>query len=281
MGFIKQYKTDFDIVDNQIVLSEQYFLRNKALFKKITGTRFGKVLGLSEYESSFKTWANMVKIYEDEFDETLAKAGNIIEPKIRDYVNLKTGFNFHSYDPKKVQFDLFKDDSVFGGIPDGEPLDENGELAYQNDLPMLEIKTTSCDSLIYKKINGNLKMILDENGMPIVKKKDGKKDSWFDSNGKIIISTLYYCQIGLYLYLRNVNKGLFAIAFLKPEDYVLPEQFNASNREIRLIPIKIDHKGFSVLVDKARIWYENYILTGKSPKLTESDIQWLKENGIE
>ncbi|AAB95939.1 MPN551 family DNA-binding protein [Mycoplasmoides pneumoniae] len=280
MGFTKQYKIDFDIIDNQIVLSNNYFQKHKGSFRKITGTRFGKVIGISEYETSLKTWANMVKIYEDEFDETLSRAGQVIEPKIRDYVIAKTGFNFHSYDPKEVKWDLFPENPVFGGIPDGEPVDVYGKLAYDTNAPMLEIKTTSCDSLVYKKINGNLKIVFDENGMPIVKKINGKKDSWFDSNGKIVISPAYYCQIGLYLYLRNITKGMFAIAFLEPQDYVHPEWFEAKQRDIRLVPVQIDRKAFEVLTNKAQLWYNSFIRTGKSPQLTSQDWEWLRENGI-
>ncbi|GHU48306.1 hypothetical protein FACS1894218_4850 [Bacilli bacterium] len=42
---------------------------------------------------------------------------------------------------------------------------------------MLEIKTTSIDSLVYKKVNNELKMQFDDRGFPIVKEENGKKNS--------------------------------------------------------------------------------------------------------
>jgi hypothetical protein len=40
---------------------------------------------------------------------------------------------------------------------------------------MLEIKTTSIDSFVYKNINNELKMMKDQNGAPLVKEINGKR----------------------------------------------------------------------------------------------------------
>jgi hypothetical protein len=44
----------------------------------------------------------MVNLYKDVMDPTLAKAGNVIEPKVRDYVTAKIGIEFKIHDPKTI-----------------------------------------------------------------------------------------------------------------------------------------------------------------------------------
>ena len=118
----------------------------------------------------------MVGIYKETMDETLAKTGTIIEPKIREYAQEKLNLKFKVYNPHEIKYDVFKDDKVYGGIPDGEPVDEFGNISYSDDKPMLEVKTSSCDSLVYKQTEENqLRMVKDENGFPIVKVPGGKK----------------------------------------------------------------------------------------------------------
>jgi hypothetical protein len=48
-------------------------------------------------------------------------------------------------------------------------------IDYSNDAPMLEIKTTSIDSFVYKTTNNELKMMKDSNGAPLVKEVNGKR----------------------------------------------------------------------------------------------------------
>jgi hypothetical protein len=101
-------------------------------------------------------------------------------------------------------------------------------------MPMLEIKTSSIDAFVYKRERNELKMVKDENGLPVIKEKNAKKASWF-TNDQITIPNEYCLQLGLYLYLRNTTHGIFGIAFLKPEDYANPEHFKASEREIQIV----------------------------------------------
>jgi hypothetical protein len=44
----------------------------------------------------------MVNLYKDVMDPTLAKAGNVIEPKVRDYVTKKIGIEFKVHEPRLV-----------------------------------------------------------------------------------------------------------------------------------------------------------------------------------
>ncbi len=276
MPFTAQVNKDFFIKNDEIVLSDEYIQKNKWKFKKITGSRVASILNCNEYVTDVKTWCMMVGIYREEMDQTLAEAGNIIEPKIREYVEKRFGVKYLCYDPSKIGWDVFKDNDIFGGIPDGEPINEKGEIDY-NSKKMLEIKTTSIDSFQYVKEKGGLMLKKDKNGMPIVKKKNGKLEKWFDSNDNIVIPKEYQLQLALYLYLRKVKTGMFAIAFLKKEDYAYPSDFNIDSTLIKTVDFRINLDEFEKVIKILKSWYENYIEKGISPKIKQKDINWIKE----
>jgi hypothetical protein len=50
-------------------------------------------------------------------------------------------------------------------------------IDYSNNKPMLEIKTSSIDSFVYKKEKNELKMQKDAGGLPLIKTKGTKKAS--------------------------------------------------------------------------------------------------------
>ena len=274
MPFIKQLNKDFVIENNIIKLTDEYINNNKHKFKKITGSRFSSVLNLNEYTSELKTWCIMVGIYVEPMDELISAAGNIIEPKIKQYVEHKLNVKYIQYDPYKIKFDLFSDNEIFGGIPDGEPI-INGKVDYSNNNRMLEIKTTSIDSFLYKKIN-NVFVLQKENNKPIIKSIGTKKAKWFDSNNNVIIPNEYKFQLGLYCYLRNVNKGIFAVCFLTVDDYVNPQLCNVYQREIQLVNYDIDLNKFQIFINYATNWYNNHIKKGISPSINKNDWEWIK-----
>ncbi|MDR0826123.1 MAG: YqaJ viral recombinase family protein [Mycoplasmataceae bacterium] len=276
MPLVAKNLNSFTIKNNQVVLDPAYLQQSKNYFKKITGTRFASVLGYNKYNSPFKTWMGMVNLYKDVMDPTLAKVGNTIEPMVRDYVEKKLGINFKVYNPMAIGWDVFKENQIFGGIPDGEPINANGIVDYTNDKPMLEVKTSSIDSFVYKKTNNELKMQFDFNGYPQIKEPNGKRNSWFNNND-IVIPMEYRMQLGLYLYLRNINHGVFAIAFLTPRDYKNPEGFNADNHELRIVDFTVKLEIVSQFVKQATDWYNKYIVTGISPEMTPEDQMWLDQ----
>lgn len=275
MPFKATYKKDFEIKDKKIYLSSQYLATNLKKFKKITGSRLASILGKNKYTSPLKTWCMMTNIYYEEMDETLSRVGNVIEPKIKTFVEEQLGIKYKQYNPFVIKWDLFSDNPVFGGIPDGEPISDSDEFLYNKGYPMLEIKTTSIDSFVYRTEDNVLKMQKDENNIPLVKVVNGKLDSWFDENKKLIIPTEYELQLSLYLYLRNVSKGLFAVAFLEKEYYANPDSFDPKKARIEFAEIELDRQNFEKIVVIAQEWFEKYITTGISPELTPSDELWL------
>lgn len=272
MPFTKKYNKDFFIKDNRIVLSKEYLRDNRNKFKKITGSRFASILNQSNYTSPVKTWAMMVNIYYEPMEELFATAGNVIEPKIKEWVSKKTGIDFKQYNPISIGFDIFKDNKIFGGIPDGEPVDINGNLLYPQK-PILEIKTSSIDSFVFKKINNQFVLEKNFDRSPCVKAIGEKRNKWF-KNDAIVVPTEYMFQLGLYCYLRNVTKGLFAICFLETSDYTNPVDCDVNNREIRLVDFEINLKEFEKNIEYGKRWFEKFIETGISPSLTKEDLEW-------
>ncbi len=279
MPFIKQLNKDFVIKGDHFELSKDY-MKDSWKFKKITGTRLSSVLGLNKYTSPLKVWCMMVGIYSEPIDPTLAKLGMYVEPKVRDYVSQQLNIKFKDYVPSEVKWDVFKDiDKVFGGIPDGEPVNDYGIVDYSTGNPMLEVKTTSIDSFVYKTQKGLLHMQKNPDGTPQVKVPGAKKLSWYDHDGKFKISEEYKYQLGLYLYLRKINTGMFAVCFLTTQDYAHPENFKIEGHEVVMRKFGFsDVKKFEQkAIVPARAWYEKYIKTGISPEITDEDRKWLKE----
>lgn len=275
MPFIKTLNKDFYIEDGRIILSESFINTNKKYFKKITGSRMASVLGINPYNSPSKTWAIMVGIYKEEMSDFYTKPGQVIEPLIFDYVIKKTKLNYKNYDPFKIKWDVFQDNEIFGGIPDGEPVNEYGDLDYSNNNPMLEIKTTSLDKFQFIK-EGNSFQVKIQNNLPVVKTPNEGLIKWFNGN-QINIPIEYAIQLSLYMYLRGTEKGIFAVAFLHPEDYIKPEKFDINNRKIYLADFSYDKKEFTKYYEYSKNWYNTYIKQGYSPLLEPNDDLWLKE----
>lgn len=280
MPFIKQLNKDFHLVDDHFELSPEYIKANSFKFKKITGTRLSSIIGRNKYTSPLKQWCCMVGIYSEPIDPTVAKLGMYVEPKVRDYVSDKLNIKFKDYVPSEVKWDVFKNvDDVFGGIPDGEPINQEGNLDYVSGKPMLEIKTSSIDAFVYKTEKGLLRMQKDEQGYPLIKEAGKKKLSWFDESGKLKISDEYIHQLALYLYLRKASKGLFAVCFLTKEDYAHPENFKIEDHEVclKMMGLSSFERFEKQVIEPARTWYRKYIKSGRSPEITEADRKWLKE----
>ena len=279
-SFTKQLNKDFFIKDNHLVLSPEYIQRNRKYFKKITGSRFYSILGESKYSSPVKTWAQMVNLYKEEIDPTIANAGCTIEPIMRQYVEKNFDIRFKFWNPSEIKYDCFHEDEIFGGSPDGEPVDAQGHFLYKEGAPMLEIKTSSEDKLKFTTLNNNLVMQKDASGKPIVVTAGAKKKEWFDPNGNAIIPKEYVYQLALYLYLRKAKKGLFAVCFLKSNDYVSPEKFDSNNANLLFVEMNLDDvKWIDGEIERAKEWYAKH-MSGNyvSPELTYQDKEWLKQH---
>ncbi|WP_391592205.1 YqaJ viral recombinase family protein [[Mycoplasma] cavipharyngis] len=272
MQFNKFSINDFLFQDQKIILNEKG-KQKISRPKKITGSRIGAILGVDPYTTPFQAWCQMMGFFESTPDPFFLNAGIIIEPKLRSFVEKKLNCKFRFYEGKDVGFDVFKSNPVFGGMPDGEPIDQKtNKINYHQKLPMLEIKTTSLDEYFWTTVENELALVY-ENDLPKIKSVGTRFSKWVDDKHiKIPLNYLY--QLGLYLYLRNQTKGLFCVAFLSTQDYLNPESFNLEKSLVLLEELEIDLKSFQKVIDYAINWYQQHILSGISPKMTNTDLEW-------
>ena len=158
--------------------------------KKITATRFAKILDYDSWNSPFSAWCEITRTYEEPFVENkYTRAGKIIEPIIIGYLR-DTLFGDAIIEPEQVygpnpakaaRYDFFPDEPILGGMWD----------AYvARDSMIVEIKTSS------------------------------RPQDWIDEP-----PTNYMMQAALYAYLRGYSHFMLVAAFLTEADYKNPEFF--------------------------------------------------------
>lgn len=215
----------FKIVGNHIEL--ETFPKK---FKKLTATRFATVLGLNAWNTPFSAWAEITKVYEKPFEESIyTKAGKVIEPKIINY--LKKVYFMDIKDPtevygpdyfKKTWGDFFPNQDIVGGMWDA-----------LGDTFVVEIKTTK------------------------------RAEDWKNS-----VPIYYKLQACLYAYLLGFDDVIVTVSFLKDEDYENPENFEPSILNTKIYEFKLSEEipDFEERYFKPAIkWWNDHVVTGISP----------------
>lgn len=209
--------------------------------KKLTGTRFATVLGLNPWATEFQTWAEICKVYEEPFEDTIyTKAGKVLEPKQIEYVRkqmwlgdtLKTPTDIFGPDYFKKTFGNFYTDAVFGGMWDAIEVDEDGDTQ-----TIFEFKTTK------------------------------RADDWAED-----IPEYYALQAALYAYLSDCDDVVMVATFLEPGDYDNPDALIVSSKNTVVKPFKVSERYPSFeqeFVIPAREWYEAHVAKGVSPVFDE------------
>ena len=216
--------------------------------KKITGTRFGAVLGKNVWNTPFNVWCAITRTYEEPFSDTIyTNAGKIIEPKQAMYMAGKYfwkkviapsdlyGVDFF----KKTWGDFFPYEPIFGGMWD---------YLLQNDKGLteavLEMKTTK------------------------------RVEDWADD-----IPEYYALQAALYAYLLNVDDVIMVCTVLEDRDYEHPEAFvvNSTNTFEKSFKVSERYPNFKKMVKEVEDWWKNHVETGISPEFDEKkDSELLK-----
>lgn len=266
------------IQENRVVFLE------KPECLKITGTRLGTLCAFDPFKTKFQLWCELTGLYTPpEIDPIYSKAGNAIEPKLREYVEKKKGIKFKSYDYDAVKGDVFHM-PVFGGIPDGEPLiNGSDELAYGKSVFdwILEIKTCSANKLQHvKDKTGAYRVVVNDSGVPLnkTKKLGTHKAEWIKNDCEWMVPMKYLWQVGLYCYLRKTTHALICVAFLDNKDYVHPENYDVETGDIHIIHYDINLLAFKEYIDQAKQWYIDHISKQCiSPEMTERDWAWFRK----
>lgn len=222
--------------------------------KKISGTKLGPILGMSELSTPFKIACEMAGLYPGDKSNKYMEAGNVLEPKIRSYVRkianaeipkllgIGEGTPIVIEEPvekEKCGYDHFHDHKLFGGLVDGY-------VAYGGKrMAILEIKTSH------------------------------DKQKWLDEDGNVsVIPPTYMMQAGLYAELSKLDSIVFAVAFLEDGDYDRPAFWTPNENNTYLV--KADKPDMAKPMADAEKWYREHIDCGVTPEWTDRDEEIVK-----
>ena len=229
--------------------------------KKITGTHFPTVLGVDPWKTPFEAWCRCTRTYEIPFEgNKYTNAGEIIEPKVFEFLRTSMGFGKKLVTPedvygkdhfKKTWGDFFPDREIFGGMWDSLVIDDEGKPEY-----VVEIKTVQVDGR-----SGSL------------------EERWKDGEAPHYQAL----QASLYAYLLGIDKVLMVAVALedKKGDYEHPEQVVPSyaNGNVYIDEFKISERypNFDLYIEQATAWWRTYVINGISPEFDEKkDAEILK-----
>ena len=229
--------------------------------KKITGTHFPTIVGVNPFSTDFEVWCRCTRTYEIPFEgNKYTNAGQVIEPKVFDFLRTSMGFGDRVVTPedvygkdhfKKTWGDFYPDWSIFGGMWDALIEDEHHNFEY-----VVEIKTVQVDGR-----SGSL------------------EDRWKDGEAPHYQAL----QAALYAYLLGIDKVLMVAVALedKKGDYEHPEQVIPSyaNGNVYIDEFRVSERypNFDMYIEKATAWWNAHVLTGVSPEFDEKkDAEILK-----
>lgn len=229
--------------------------------KKITGTHFPTVLGFDPWKTPFEAWCRCTRTYEIPFEgNKYTNAGEIIEPKVFDFLRISMGFGKKLVTPedvygkdhfKKTWGDFFPEHPIFGGMWDCLVVNDEGKPEY-----VVEIKTVQVDGR-----SGSL------------------EDRWKEGEAPHYQAL----QASLYAYLLGIDKVLMIAVALedKKGDYEHPEQVVPSyaNGNVYIDGFNISERypNFDLYIERATAWWRTYVMNGLSPEYDEKkDAEILK-----
>lgn len=215
--------------------------------KKVTGTRFATILGLSPWSTPFEMWCAITRIYEKPFEDTIYTiAGKTIEPKQAEYMKKSYGMDIITPTDrygedyfKKTWGDFFPESKHLGGMWDYLGVDENGAVD-----TVLEMKTTK-------------------------RAEDWKGD----------VPEYYALQAALYAWLLGVDNVVMVASFLDSKDYEHPENFVPSIKNTITVEFKVSERypDFAQKVALVEQWWADHVESGISPEYDEKkDAEILK-----
>ena len=229
--------------------------------KKITGTHFATVLGINPFSSPFEVWCRCTRTYEIPFEgNQYTNAGQVIEPKVFDFLRKSMGFGAKVVTPedvygkdhfKKTWGDFYPNVPIFGGMWDALIIGDDGKPEC-----VVEIKTVKVDGR-----SGSL------------------EERWKGGEAPHYQAL----QAALYAYLLGIDKVLMVAVTLseKEGDYLHPEQVVPSyaNENVYTDEFKVSERypNFDLYIEQATAWWNTYVLKGISPEFDEKkDAEILK-----
>lgn len=237
--------------------------------KKITGTYFATVLGFDPWKTPFEAWCKNTRTYEEPFaGNKYTNAGEIIEPKVFDFLRNSMGFGDKVVTPtdvygedyfKKTHGDFFPEYGRFGGMWDALIVDDERKPKF-----VVEVKTVQVDG------------------------RSGSLDErWRDGEAPHYQAL----QASLYAWMLGIDDVLMVAVALedKKGDYEHPEQVVPSytNHNVYIDAFKVSERypNFELYFEKAIMFWDSYVATGISPDYDEKKdaaiLKALRTNSVE
>lgn len=220
-------------------------------FKKMTGTRLGKVLGLDSWGSPFQAWCEITRVAEEPFTgNKYTDAGNALEPKIIEWC--KDSVSPYVYTPEEFygvadakqsnRYDFFPDNPVLGGMWDAIILDS----------PLSVFKAGNGKALGY-----------------VEAKTSSRPQDWTDGP-----PLKYAIQGLLYGHLDNLPRVFIPVRFMEEHEYANPEACECNDGNTLLYEMDtrdtlINDKLIAEHVEDALVWYGKHVVANASPEFDE------------
>ena len=229
--------------------------------KKITGTHFATVLGINPFATPFEAWCRCTRTYEKPFEgNKYTNAGQIIEPKVFDFLRKSMGYGSRLVTPEdvygenhfqKTWGDFFPDDPIFGGSWDALIVDDN-----RHPEIVVEVKTVKVDGR-----GGNLEE----------RWKDGEAPHYQALQASLYAHNLGIDQVMMVCVPLYEGKG----------DYDHPETVTPSyaNENVYIDHFRVSQRypNFELYREQALAWWNAHVVTGVSPLFDEKkDAEILK-----
>ncbi|TPR53401.1 MAGa7180 family putative nuclease, partial [Metamycoplasma neophronis] len=120
----QQYDLDFD---NQVLVVKPDLLKSMQAkkpgtfggFRKMTGSALGNIMELTSFDSQFAAFARLCNFAMPVLDPKYVNAGVVLEPRIVEKIEKSINYKLRRYDAKEFNYDFFKSNELFGGLPDG------------------------------------------------------------------------------------------------------------------------------------------------------------------
>lgn len=224
--------------------------RKGGWLRRITGSRLGTILGRSGFDTPFSVALSMAGVYSRYETNKYLEAGNVIEPRIRNYLRTDgkgrlaeaLGLDVKSVagieepaDKFSCNFEHFPRGGRFGGMVDGYVIAERRRYA------VLEVKTS------------------------------GSRGLWTADDGTLSkVPDGYVMQASLYAELSGIGTIVFAVGFLEEKDYDAPGSWEPTEENCFVIPAEKSPETGSWMAS-ASGWYDEYLLNGVTPQWTDAD----------
>lgn len=227
---------------------------------KVTGTRLAGILGLNKWNTPFQMWCEITKAARPPFEDTIyTLAGKAIEPKqiewTKKYVSelVQSPQEFFGNRYEQVKYDFYPDTKIFGGMWDAKLVRKSGKVS-----DIFEYKTTK------------------------------RAEDWLNQP-----PVYYLVQVLEYAYIEGAQRVNLVVSFLEEDDYNHPKNFVVTNDNTQMFSYDVDTTYINIdtgdiaifddlddipvnyynikgLIQIARRWWQDHIVTGISPTFDET-----------